>query len=167
MKYHYVYRISNLKSNKHYYGVRTSNIIPSKDLGYMYFSSSRDKEFMADQKQNPQNYKYKVIRTFKTREEATLIEIKLHNKFNVGINESFYNKSKQTSTGFDTTGLKIPRTKEHCLNLSSATKGIKKSKEHRRKLHEANKGKKVQKKLNKNEGRAEESMDKREKGNTL
>ena len=32
------------------------------------------------------------------------LEIKLHNKFNVGVNESFYNKVKQTSTGFDTTG---------------------------------------------------------------
>jgi len=34
------------------------------------------------------------------------MEIKLHNKFNVGINENFYNKVKQTSTGFDYIGIK-------------------------------------------------------------
>lgn len=100
---HYTYRITNVIQNKHYYGVRTSDN-PAKDLGIKYFSSSKDKDFIKDQKQNPQNYKYKIIRTYKTRKEAIRLEIKLHNKFNVGVNESFYNRSKQTSTGWDTTG---------------------------------------------------------------
>lgn len=36
-KFHYVYRITNTKINKHYYGVRSSNIEPYKDLGIKYF----------------------------------------------------------------------------------------------------------------------------------
>jgi hypothetical protein len=92
--YHYVYRITNTVLNKHYYGVRSSKCIPSKDLGKKYFSTSHNKEFMVDQKENPQNYNYKVIRIFNTRKEAVLNEIRLHNIFNVGVNESFYNKGK-------------------------------------------------------------------------
>lgn len=102
--YHYVYRITNLVKNKHYYGKRKSIIDPNNDLGVKYFSSSSDKDFIKDQKDNPQNYKYKIIRTFKSSKDALEFEIKLHNKFDVGVNESFYNKSKQISVGFDNTG---------------------------------------------------------------
>jgi hypothetical protein len=67
---HYTYRISNIKLNKHYYGTRTSKINPIFDLGIKYFSSSADKEFMKDQKENHHNYKYKIIKISKTRKEA-------------------------------------------------------------------------------------------------
>ena len=100
---HYTYRITNIVDNKHYYGVRSS-IDPSKDLGIKYFSSSKDKNFIKDQKENPHKYKYKIIRIYNTRKEAIELEIKLHTKFDVGVNESFYNRSKQTSVGWDTTG---------------------------------------------------------------
>ena len=105
MQYHYTYRITNNTINKHYYGSRTSKIHPKMDLGIRYFSSSTYKNFIKDQKENPQNYTYKVVYIFSTRKKAIFMEIKLHNKFNVGINESFYNKVKQSSTGFDTTGI--------------------------------------------------------------
>lgn len=39
-RYHYVYRITNLVEQKHYYGSRTSNISPFDDLGKKYFSSA-------------------------------------------------------------------------------------------------------------------------------
>lgn len=100
----YVYRITNLEHNKHYYGVRSSKIEPSNDLGIKYFSSSTDKEFKKDQLINPNKYKYKIVKIFQTRNDAVLFEMKLHNKFNVGINSSFYNKAKQTSCGYDRTG---------------------------------------------------------------
>ena len=98
--YHYVYRITNTISNKHYYGKRSCNILPKNDLGVKYFSSSHDELFIRDQKQNTQNYKYKIIRVFDTSKDALSFEIRLHNKFDVGINENFYNKSKQTSVRF-------------------------------------------------------------------
>jgi len=105
VKNHYNYRITNIRINKHYYGVRTCECNPKEDIGFKYFSSSKDKEFILDQKENPGDYKYKVVKKHENREQAILMEIKLHNRFDVAINENFYNRSKQTSTGFDTTGI--------------------------------------------------------------
>lgn len=99
-KFHYVYRITNTKINKHYYGVRSSKVEPSKDLGFKYFSSSSDQEFIKDQRINPQDYKYVIVSIFNSREEAANLEIILHAKFDVGVNESFYNKAKATHVGF-------------------------------------------------------------------
>ena len=62
---YYTYRITNIIEGKHYYGVRSTNTIPKDDLGIKYFSSSTNKEFIKDQKTNPQNYKYKIILIFK------------------------------------------------------------------------------------------------------
>jgi hypothetical protein len=59
---------------------------------------------MKDQKDNPQNYDYKIIGLFHTREEASLNEIELHETYDVGKNPRFYNRSKQTSTGYDMFG---------------------------------------------------------------
>lgn len=137
-KYHYAYRITNTKLNKHYYGVRSSKIEPSKDLGIKYFSRSFDTQFREDQKNNPQNYKYIIVSEFDSREEALELEIKLHARFDVGINESFYNRTKQTSIGFDNTGIifseevrtklrdsaaKIKHTKKYREDKSKASKG--------------------------------------------
>ena len=102
---HYVYRITNTRINKHYYGSRTTEMYPKDDIGFKYFSSSRDKSFILDQKENPQDYKYKVIRIFNTRKEALELEIIFHNRFNVGKNNKFYNLAKQSTIGRDTTGI--------------------------------------------------------------
>lgn len=139
MKYHYVYRITNLELNKHYYGCRTSKIDPKLDLGTKYYSSSSDKDFVKDQKENPQKYNYKVIKIFDKREDAVKLEIKLHNKFNVGVNESFYNRSKQTSVSFDTTG--ISPTVNNRIKTSERTKGTRLSEEQKKKISDSLKGK--------------------------
>lgn len=128
MEYHYVYRITNNLIKKHYYGVRTSTIHPSEDLGKVYFSSSSDFDFIQDQKNNPQNYKYKIVSIFKSREEAALIEIKLHDRFDVASNDSFYNRSKSTTTGWNVKG--TTQSKEHVLKRSIAMSGKTQSKEH-------------------------------------
>lgn len=98
--YHYVYRITNKAINKHYYGSRTSKLHPKDDLGHKYFSSSKDKEFIKEQKFNPSIFKYKVIKICETRDEATSIEILLHKRFNVGNNPNFYNIVIQSSRFF-------------------------------------------------------------------
>ena len=69
-KYHYVYRITNTQTNKHYYGVRSSKVEPKLDLGIKYFSSSTDKEFIKEQKENKTIFKYKIIKQFNSRKEA-------------------------------------------------------------------------------------------------
>ena len=137
MQYNYVYRITNKENNKHYYGVRSSKIEPKLDLGIKYFSSSRDKEFMNEQKINKDKFKYKVIKMFETREEAINLEIKLHNKFDVSKNSNFYNKSKQLISSFDTSGV-VPWNKNKiCENLRKP-----KSESMRKKLSQALTGKK-------------------------
>ncbi len=103
--YHYVYRITNLVENKHYYGKRSTKTLPHLDLGHRYFSSAKDKSFIQDQKNNPTHYKYKIIFHFDSVNKAVAFEIRLHNKFNVGINLSFYNQAKQTSIGFNRFGV--------------------------------------------------------------
>lgn len=40
-RYHYVYRITNLVENKHYYGSRTSDKLPYDDLSSKYFGSPK------------------------------------------------------------------------------------------------------------------------------
>ena len=105
--YHYVYRITNLVESKHYYGKRSSKIEPHLDLGKKYFSSSKDKNFIKDQKENPQNYKYKVVFICKSARRAIELETTLHDMFDVGRNQSFYNKAKQNGNGFDSTGIVV------------------------------------------------------------
>jgi len=155
MLYHYVYRITSLIENKHYYGMRSSSIKPELDLGIKYFTSSTDLEFKNDFKQNPYNYKLKIISTFENRNDAILLEIKLHKKFNVKINPSFYNKYNQTSTGFDRAGVPCSEstkkllsnigkcktlTKEHKNNISKARKGYIMPDSSRNKLSNSKKG---------------------------
>lgn len=90
--------------------------MPYMDLGIKYFSSSTDSDFINEQSSNPNIFRYKIIKIFTNRNDALELEIRLHNKFDVGQNPLFYNKAKQTSTGFDMTG--IPRTKEFKKHIS-------------------------------------------------
>jgi hypothetical protein len=141
-KYNYVYRITNIIECKHYYGCRSTNILPSEDIGKRYFSSSHNKDFIKDQKENPSNYKYKIIKVYETRQQAIELEIKLHDKFNVGVNESFYNKAKQNNRKFDTTGIKFTFSNEHREKLSKVQIGKIVSEETRRKIGLTSKGRK-------------------------
>jgi hypothetical protein len=104
--YNYLYRITNIIENRHYYGSRTCHkITPQEDLGIRYFSSSTDKKFLNDQKENPQNYRYKVIIISKFRKKVVELEIKLHKRFKVHTNLNFYNKATQSSKHFCTSGM--------------------------------------------------------------
>lgn len=91
MKFHYVYRISNLLLDKHYYGKRSTHLNPIDDIGKVYFSSS-NKQFIQDQINNPENYKYKIIKTFETSHEAIAFETKLQIRVDAAKNPRFYNK---------------------------------------------------------------------------
>lgn len=141
-KYHYVYRITNIVINKHYYGDRSCNCYPSEDIGVKYFSSFSEKWFKQDQKDNPQNYKYKIIKIFETcRSDAKNLEIRLHKKFDVKNNPAFINKANQTSDGFDTCGVKLSDERKKQISLQQ--KGRKDSEETKRKKSESLKGRKI------------------------
>lgn len=107
-KYHYVYRITNVVTGYHYYGSKSCNEEPWENIGKKYFSNSTNKLFIQDQKNNPKDYKYKVIKLFEScREDATELEMILHKKFDVKHHPKFINRSNQTSKKFDTTGTDI------------------------------------------------------------
>jgi len=144
-KKHYVYEITNITNDMKYVGCRSCNCKPKEDIGIKYFSSSKDKIFILEQKEYPNNFEYKVLQIFRTRKEAIQLEIDLHVKYSVGRNKKYYNKAKQTSTGWDTTGTTASTetrekqskagkgrifTEEHCNNISLALKGKPKSEEH-------------------------------------
>ena len=138
-KFHYVYRISNITENKHYYGKRSTSINPIDDIGKQYFSSSKDKDFITEQHEHPERFKYKVIRQFATSFDAIVFEIKLHNKFDVVKNPNFYNRAKQTSIGFDTTGIEV--SEKIKSEMSKRRLGRKHSKETKEKIGNAHRGK--------------------------
>lgn len=117
--YYYVYRISNIITGMHYYGDRACNCHPKEDLGISYFSSYTNKLFEVDQKNNPNHYKYKIIKIFETqRSDAKLLESFLHKKFDVKNHPLFINRANQTSKKFDTTGRKY-KHKESTKKLIS------------------------------------------------
>lgn len=103
--YHYVYKIINnnpTDARKYYIGVRTTKgCLPQKDT--KYWSSS--KYLTEDIKViGEEHFSKEILSVWKTRKEAVAEEIRLHNEFDVSKNPEFYNKSKQTTTGFDTGG---------------------------------------------------------------
>lgn len=104
-KYHYVYKITNLNptdERQYYIGVRSCDCLPDEDI--KYWSSSKSlKESIKEYGQN--NFIKEILSVWYSREEAISEEIRLHEEFFVSINESFYNRSKQTSKKFDTSGL--------------------------------------------------------------
>jgi hypothetical protein len=91
-KYHYTYQITNIEENKHYIGKRSCYILPEKDLGKQYFSSSTCKQFIEDQKLNPSKFIYKIFQIFDTKKEAITHESYLHKLYNVWHNLEYYNR---------------------------------------------------------------------------
>lgn len=108
MIYHYTYRITvnnPTDSRLYYIGARSCKKHPTEDANY--FGSC--KEFNAWQKQNGKGQLTKeILAIWKNRKLAIEHEIKLHNLFDVAKNSQFWNKAKQTSTGFDTSGKPSP-----------------------------------------------------------
>jgi hypothetical protein len=113
-KKHYVYLLINKKpidKKKYYIGVRSCICEPSEDK---YFSSSKIIKKII--KEQGLIFTKKILKIFRTREDAVNFEILLHKKFNVGENFKYYNIVNQTTNKFDTTGFifingkKIPIT---------------------------------------------------------
>lgn len=79
-----------------YIGSRGCNIIPEED--YKYMGCFSDKTFTPKYK--------KILKVFKSREEAYKHEVYLHGVFDVDRNPYFANKSKQLISGFSRAGTK-------------------------------------------------------------
>lgn len=138
MEYHYTYLLKCSDTDQLYMGVRTSKCLPEEDS---YMSSSRTVKSMISQ-----GYKFTktILQTFQTRAEAVDAEIEYHNTYNVSVNPVYLNKAKQTSTKFDTTGIKPHNTgKSHLPGELNPFFGKKHSEETRRKMSIKKKGKPV------------------------
>lgn len=130
--YHYTYLIQHKTDHKRYIGVRSSTVPPIEDTSY--WGSS--KHLPIDVKTTHQKI---IIKEHPSRLEAVQHEILLHDLNNVAIDPSFYNKAKQTSTGFDTSG--IPISEEMKAHLSTVLKGRDFGENHRKSISIALKGK--------------------------
>lgn len=98
---YYTYIIYNKANKMMYIGSRHSHTEnPYDDLGILYFSSSRNKDFITDQKSNPQKYIYKILKIFNDPYEMITHESFLHKKFNVANNARFYNQSNACISSF-------------------------------------------------------------------
>jgi hypothetical protein len=104
MKYHYVYIITHKETGKKYIGSRSSKLEPIKDIGKKYFSSSSNKDFIKDQKNNPQNYLYEVYGQYPDRITVNEVECELHKQYDVGYNEEYINNATAYTPYFCTAG---------------------------------------------------------------
>lgn len=111
---HYTYLLINPTTGMLYIGKRSCNCLPEEDTTYMSSSTYV-----------PKTECLKVIlNTFKTSLEALDNEIHLHTVFNVGLNPIFYNKAKQTSNSFDTTGISFLKSDTTKQKISESKRGV-------------------------------------------
>ena len=128
---HYVYLLIHIEDSTMYIGKRSCRCLPEEDVNYMSSSKHLPKD-KCDKL---------ILETFDTSLEAVAYEIELHNRFDVAKNPKFYNRAKQTSTGFDRTGVPMPR--EIVEKQKKARLGSVHSEETKKKMRAAKLGKKV------------------------
>jgi hypothetical protein len=102
VKNHYTYWLTCDQTDQHYIGCRSSTASPEQDN---YWSSS---EVVKQMIKEGYTFTKNILSTWPTREDAMAHEVLLHDYFNVGQQSDFINQAKQTSTRFDSTGLKCP-----------------------------------------------------------
>lgn len=100
-----------------YIGKRSSIVPPNEDTTYMGSSRYVPKAECTKT----------ILSTYATALEAVKEEIRLHSYYNVAVNPMFYNRAKQTSTKFDTTGYTFNLTQEQKDKLSRSSKGTPKT----------------------------------------
>jgi hypothetical protein len=130
MTHHYTY-YSYEEWGIGYFGSRSCECLPEEDLHY--FGSFADKNFTPTQK-------IILKDDYETRADAIKDEVILHDYYDVAANPHFANRSKQTSTRFTTSGMKM--TEEQRKKIGDRFRGKKLSKEHIQKVSAANTGRK-------------------------
>lgn len=118
---YYVYKITNLSNNMYYIGSRQSKCDPKDDLGVKYFSSSSNKNFINEQKQNPNKFKYEILSKHNSRMEAFEEEVRVQIELGCLEDELCYNKSIN-HLQFTNYNKSFKHTKESKEKLSKARK---------------------------------------------
>jgi len=96
--YYYVYKITDKKRKKYYIGSRQSAVTPKQDLGHDYFSSSTNKKFIEEQRKDPSQFEYEIIKEYPNMLEALEHEKKILQRVDARNNEKYYNG--RTRLGF-------------------------------------------------------------------
>ena len=120
--YHYTYEITHNLSGMKYIGVRTSIKSPECDNDYWGSSKFVPKDIKKTGTKT-------ILKVFSSRKSAVQHEIELHEMYDIAANKKFWNRSKQTCTGFDTAGTVL--TEEHKKKCSEALSGRVFTEEHR------------------------------------
>ena len=135
-KFHYTYLLSD-NDGKMYIGARSCIAHPNDDN---YWSSSK---YVLNAIKNGVLFNKEILAIWSSRKEAVLHEVLLHDVFDVAKNKNFYNKSKQTSTFFDTSGNEVSKEtrakrrtsmekrygilkKDHRITKEKSPRGVKK-----------------------------------------
>lgn len=116
---HYTYRLI-FQDGRQYIGVRSCECEPQEDIKY-FGSSKHTKDLVVERKE--------ILGIFSTRQDAIADEIALHEIYDVARSDSFVNKAKQTSTKFDTSGVRLARSTAHNTKIKEALTGRKRSSE--------------------------------------
>lgn len=149
MKTHYTYMIEVLEptdQRRYYVGVRScdGSIIDDK---YYLGSSKYLKQWIKENGKD--KIKKTILAIWPTRELAMEHEIRIHDHFEVHLNEEFFNKSKQSVSGFTTYGMESPwkgktfskesleKLSESCMGRPSPWKGKTCSEEMKQKIRES------------------------------
>jgi len=116
--HHYTYLIS-YKNGMKYMGVRSCKCKPDEDTHYNGSS-----------KYTPTNSEIVskiILSTHHSRIAAVAAEVAYHREYSVATGDTYYNKSRQTCTGFDTSGISFEHTPEHREKIRQALTGRKRS----------------------------------------
>lgn len=121
----YVYRVTDKRTGKYYIGSKTTLNPDNYYIGYNYFTSSTDKDFVEDFKKNTAKYKHEVLKYFDDKQEcldyeADLIEEAWNNDIDNLINRGFVRKSGKTCHVV-ARGACSPETR---AKISKAQKGV-------------------------------------------
>jgi hypothetical protein len=118
---------------KFYIGVRTSEKLPEEDTDYVGSSKYTP---------NDKILKKEILGIFDTREAAITNEMHHQILNDVVKNNLYYNRAIQTSIGFDTSGLQLPKSEEHAKKIGDALRGRKRPEEVGKKVSASKKGRK-------------------------
>lgn len=128
---HYTYRI-RYTDGKSYVGVRSCKTEVVNDAAYIGSSKYTPNHLFQSKE---------ILGIFLTRAEAVAHEIELHMLWDVGRSNEFYNRSRQTSTKFDTSGISLERSVEHNVKIKKALTGRKRSPRECEQISRGKKGK--------------------------
>ena len=113
---HYTYLITNTADGKKYIGLRTCECNPVDDTQYLGSSESLNN---AIAQCGTENFQKEILAEWDTRDQAAEHEIQLHNRYNVAINEQYYNRANARAVGFTTLGNKEALAKAAATRAST------------------------------------------------